>query len=217
MKLVVFSSKNKFHSEIPAVIQMFEKGLRTFHLRKPKFSTKELEEYVNSIPEAYRNRIIIHSHHELAAAYGLKGIHFSRAHRKKGVAGGFSKAKRWVAKGKRVYTKSCHSLETINDDVSFYNYVFLSPVFDSISKSDYKSKFGSRAIVNTLKGTKQSVYALGGVNEENLDKVFKYGFDGVALLGSIWEADIPPAEAYDRLKNKVAELDEQFAFEQVNQ
>lgn len=206
MKLVVFTSKDKFHSEIPVVLKMFEDGLQTLHVRKPRFSTKELEEYILAIPEEYRNRLIIHSHHELQSVYKLKGIHFGRSHRKKGAAGGFQKLSKFTTKGKKIFTKSAHSLSSIDKDVRFYDYIFLSPIFDSISKDNHKSKFGSKALRNTLSKTKQTVYALGGVEAENLHKVVEYGFDGAALLGSIWESEKPPFEAYKEIKDLAKKL-----------
>ena len=69
MKLVVITQSQKSETEIAAIIQMFESGLSTLHIRKNRFSTKELEEYIKEIPEHFHNRIIIHSHHRLALKY----------------------------------------------------------------------------------------------------------------------------------------------------
>lgn len=210
MKVVVFSSPNNFHTEIPYVIQMFEKGLGTFHLRKPKFSTKDLEEYITSIPERYRGRIIIHTHHELASAYQLKGIHYSRTHRKKGISGKAKFSLSRIINRSMVFSKSCHSLSTIKEDVNKYDYVFLSPVFDSISKDSHKSKFGLGSIKQTLESTKQTVYALGGVDPTKLEKAIIAGFDGVAVLGYIWESGLNPVEAYLNIRNGLRDTEEKL-------
>ena len=37
------------------------------------------------------------------------------------------------------------------------------------------------------------IIGLGGINEENIAMVKKSGFDGVALLGAIWESENPIA------------------------
>ena len=80
MKLVVITQSQKSDNEIAAIIQMFEAGLETLHVRKNRFSTKELEEYIKEIPAHFHNRIIIHSHHRLALKYDLKGFHFTTTH-----------------------------------------------------------------------------------------------------------------------------------------
>ena len=213
MNLVVFSSKDKTSSEIPFVIQMFENGLGTFHLRKPRASTKEVEEYILAIPEQFRNRIIIHSHHELASMHKLKGIHYSRTHRKKGLNG---KAKFGITRlvhRKMKFTKSCHALSSINEDINKYDYVFLSPIFDSISKEDYKSKFSLTKTKEVLEKTRQKVYALGGINPSNIELAVKTGFDGIGVLGCIWETEKDPLSAYLEVKSLLKELDTKLILE----
>jgi len=208
MNLVLFSSDNSLHSEIPSVIKMFDNGLETFHLRKPKFGTKELEQYIQAIPRKYRDKIIIHSHHELASIYGLKGIHYSRTHRKKGKNGKSRFGITRLLNRKLVFTKSCHSIGTINDDIHKYNYTFLSPVFDSISKNEYKSKLSLTKVKISLQETKQTVYALGGITPDNVELAMKTGFKGVGVLGYIWDSEHDPVEAYLTIKSTIRKLEE---------
>ena len=80
MKLVVITPSKRSDNEIASIIQMFEAGLDTLHVRKNRFSTKELDEYISEIPVHFHNRIIIHSHHKLALKYNLKGFHFTTTH-----------------------------------------------------------------------------------------------------------------------------------------
>jgi thiamine-phosphate pyrophosphorylase len=80
-----------------------------------------------------------------------------------------------------------HSIDTINQCKS-YDYIFLSPVFDSISKKGYSSNID----LNTFMQKKEAstfptkVIGLGGVSKENITLLSDVGFDGAALLGSIW-------------------------------
>lgn len=206
MKLVVFTSSSKMHSEIPSVSEMFEQGLETLHVRKPRFSTKDLEEYITSIPEMYRNRLIIHSHHELANTYQLKGIHFSRSHRKKGITAKTKTGLHRLIKPTMVCTKSCHSLASIEEGKKRYNYVFLSPIFDSISKNEHKSTFDLSGVKRALDLTQQDVYALGGINEYNVGQLHSIGFTGAAILGGVWESDRKPIDAFIRIRESIKNL-----------
>ena len=68
------------------------------------------------------------------------------------------------------------------------DYLFLSPIFDSISKEGYRSAFTPavlrEAAARGLLG--ERVAALGGVRPELLPTLRDLGFGGAALLGCIW-------------------------------
>ena len=74
-------------------------------------------------------------------------------------------------------------------EINMYDYVFLSPIFNSISKKEYFSKFNDEILLNASLNGKinKKVIALGGINQETLPIVKKYGFWGVAVIGSVWE------------------------------
>ena len=40
---------------------MFENGLETLHIKKPDFSKKQLNNYLELIPKKHHNKIVIHS------------------------------------------------------------------------------------------------------------------------------------------------------------
>ena len=80
MKLLVITPSKDVADEPTLVTKMFESGLRTLHLRKPKHSTNQMREYIKEIPAHFHNRIVVHSHHKLALKFNLKGIHYSRSH-----------------------------------------------------------------------------------------------------------------------------------------
>ena len=46
MQLVVFSSPDKFISEIPIANNLFKNGLEVFHLKKPNFSRTKLKKEI---------------------------------------------------------------------------------------------------------------------------------------------------------------------------
>ena len=83
MKLILLSPSERKDSEIPLLINMFEQGLPTYHLRKTKFSTRELKKFIGEIPKKYHSRIVLHTHHELAMKFDLKGVYISRSHKKR--------------------------------------------------------------------------------------------------------------------------------------
>ena len=73
-------------------------------------------------------------------------------------------------------------------------YVFLSPIFNSISKQGYASAFTPKALFEAKqKGIiNEKVVALGGITAANINKIKSYGFGGVALLGDVWRRTADP-------------------------
>ncbi len=202
MKVVVISSTEISSSrEIELMKQLFNEGLETFHLRRPTYDYKKMRDYLNRIPEEFHNKIVIHSHPKLALKYNLKGIHVTSKVRKSKFK--FWYLKRFVINKKRHLTvsTSMHHMSHLDQADPIFNYVFLSPIFDSISKKDYQSGFNEFTLRKALEKTKYSVYALGGIELKNIDKVKEYGFAGCALVGAIWTSK-EPIESFKEILQK---------------
>lgn len=208
MKLIVFSSPDRSIAEAKEVTQMFEEGLKYFHIRKTNFSRDELISYLNAIPSKYHSKIVIHSQHALKKAFKLGGLHINRTQRKKKFK---SKFKFWLFKkvNSRLYFTRTHSkLSSLTDDTLVYKYVFLSPIYDSISKIGHAGNFGNRSIEKYVKLSKSPVIALGGVDVDKFQECKELGFEGVAVLGYIWNNDImSPIEAFRKAKETLKNLD----------
>lgn len=208
MKLVVFSSHSNLHSEPKQVVKMFEHGLETLHLRKPNLSAKDLVEYIELIPSEYHNRIVIHTHHKLVKKFNLKGIHFSKIHRDTKYNTKLKYLSFRLRFGNILITRSCHKIHKLEDNSSRYAYVFLSPMFESLSKKSHSGLFSERHIKKALAEKKQKVYALGGVDESKFEELHDLGFEGVALLGAIWNTDQEPLSVYlsatESIKNLIS-------------
>jgi len=207
MKLIVFSSHNSFHSEPRQVVKMFEHGLETFHLRKPEFTTKNLADYLDLIPIKFHNRIVIHSHHKLAKKFDLKGVHFSRVHRNKKYN---TKSKYLLFRlkfGNILITRSCHKIHKLEENPKRYAYVFLSPIYESISKDAHGGLFSERHLAKALATKKRKVFALGGVEKSKFKELKELGFEGVALLGAIWNTEQDPLSAFKEAQETIKNLD----------
>ncbi len=208
MKLIVFSSPDRSIAEAKEVTQMFDEGLECFHIRKTNFSRDELISYLNAIPSKYHSKIVIHSQHALKKAFKLGGLHINRTQRKKKFK---SKLKFWLFKkmNSRLYFTRTHSkLSSLTDDKYVYKYVFLIPIYDSISKISHAGNFGNRSIQKYVKLSKSPVVALGGVDVTKFQECKDLGFDGVAVLGYIWNNENrSPIEAFRKAKDSIKNLE----------
>ena len=194
MELILFTSSDKFRSEIYIILKMFENGLENLHIKKPGFSKKQLKNYIELIPEKHHNKIIIHSHYNLILKYNLKGIHLSSLFKDSSLF-----YKKYVSllkllKPKLFLTCSYHNLNQLLNHHHTYNYVFLSPVFNK--DGSLNSKFTEDSIKSTISQINIKVFALGGVNETNLKKIKSMNFNGLALKGSIWHGIEQPFDLY---------------------
>lgn len=177
MKLIVISSPKEVTNEHKILNQLFEQGLQFFHLRKPSFNKQQYTTYLENIPKDYINRVILHQYHELSKVFPVKGIHFSESLRPN---------KPIQKKSNLIITTSFHQLSQLSTRLNEFDYVFLSPIFDSISKQGYKANFNKIHLEKALQETKHQVIALGGVDFENFKELQNIGFQGGAILGAIW-------------------------------
>jgi thiamine-phosphate pyrophosphorylase len=186
MVFVVISSPNKSKSEIRHIVEFFDNGLDFFHVKKKGFTKSKMEEYLSAIPKKYRNKIVLHSHYFLAKKYGLRGIHISRHKKRKKY---MSDVHYYIAKvfaGNLKISKSYHSIHSLVHDKKKYDYVFLSPVFDSHNIGVFSASFSEKQLRSVLYKTHHNVVALGGVTTDRVEVARRSGFDGVALHSTIW-------------------------------
>lgn len=191
MEITVITSSKKNEDEPKIVTQLFEAGLSTLHLRKPRYSTKQLSGYIEQIPVHFHNRIIIHSHHNLIFKYNLKGIHFTNVHLER-------KFKKWWflrklrVKGKKIISsRSYHKLsEVYNTEEIKFNYYLLGTVFNSLTNTLY-SGFYEHGITAAIKTSGKDFIARGGINESTIEKAWQLGFKGVAINSYIWKTENP--------------------------
>ena len=188
MRLLIISSSKNIENEIQIVTQLLEHGLETYHLRKPSMRTKEMRDYIESIPAHFHNRIIIHSHHNLARKYKLKGIHLTRKHQKK-------KFQLWLRlkilkfRNPNIFiTTSFHKLASVYENKSNYNYVFLGTIFDQVSEK-FNAGFNDTSLRAALEKSETPVIARGGTTKEKIELCNDLGFAGMAFYSGIWKKE----------------------------
>ena len=180
MKLIVISKENFFPEEACWINAMMSEYPFILHLRKPFASLAELETLVQQIHPVYYDRIVLHDHYALAEKYQLKGIHWNARNQEFKLEGAY-----WQ---KASISRSCHSIPEVEMYKNQYQYVTLSPIFDSISKQGYKAAFSESELKSVIgQGIiNHQVIALGGIDSSNIHQLATMGFGGAAVLGVIW-------------------------------
>lgn len=173
-RLIAVTPADFFPGEAARIAELLGRGWWRVHVRKPGQPAEAVEELLEAIPEALRPRISLHDHFELAEKYGLGGVHLNL--REPEAPAGWNGLKSF----------SCHSLSEVEYHRGRVDYMFLSPIFDSISKPGYLSRFTPEELeASRLLGP--DVFALGGVVSPKLGRLRKLGFGGAAMLGAAWK------------------------------
>ena len=126
--LVIITEPGFFPGEAEALRRLLGGLECRVHLRKPGSAEEDMRRLVESLPEELRPRLTLQDHLLLAPEYGAGGVHPTS--RFPEIPPG------WCG----LVSRSCHLL----DELAMCrdaDYMFLSPVFDSISKSGYASAF----------------------------------------------------------------------------
>ena len=162
-------------SEIQTICRLLDKDFDYVHVRKPAFTESEMAHYLETIPEKYHSLLKLHSHFSLIRNFNLGGLHLN--HRNPTPPNGF----------RGHLSASCHSAGELQD-ISAYEYVFLSPIFDSICKIGYTSRFSADDLANLHRSglINGKVIALGGMTAERIPDICKWGFGGAAFLGYLF-------------------------------
>lgn len=200
MKLILITPPDFLQGEAEMITALFDSGLDLLHLRKPDATEATVTQLLDELPTACLKQVVVHDFFALQPAYGLAGIHLNSRHPLPpvGYSGSLSRA--------------CHSLAEVKQHLAAFDYLLLSPVFDSISKQGYRSAYSTEELKQAqLSGIiTDKVMALGGISAHNLPEVRQMGFGGAALLGDVWNrytatGDIPAVASYFKELKRMAE------------
>lgn len=191
MLWLVITSPTFFPGETAFIHRLFACGVDIVHLRKPGATADDCARLLDDLTSDDRRRIVIHDFFELAQPYGLRGIHLNA--RRSTVPDG------WQGH----VSRSCHSLEEVKRYKDACDYVFLSPIFDSVSKQGYASAFTDETLREASKDgiIDHKVVALGGVTPDKIDYLQQLNFGGASMLGSVNNlAALPESRQIEALK-----------------
>ena len=197
MKLIIMTKSTFFVEEDKILVTLFEEGMDNLHLYKPLTSPVYSERLLSLIPDDFYNKITVHDHFYLKEEYRLNGIHID------------TPTLTPPLNYKGHISRTCTKLELLKEMKKQSNYVFLRNIFDSQSEPEQKSDFTmndlEKAADNGLIDKK--VYALGGMNTDNLQIARDLGFGGVVICGDLWNRfDIHNQNDYKELINHFERL-----------
>ena len=177
MKLILLSTPDFFIQEHIILNALFAEGLDSFHLLKPNSEPIYCERLLKLIDKQWRKRIVTHEHFYLKSEYNLQGIHLSPRNPNP------------PSRYRGHVSCSCYSLDDVVRRKPMCDYLFLSQVFDSITKPGLTSNLSPDVLTDAKSNgiIDSKVMALGGISLETIDIVKSYGFGGCVVYGDIWK------------------------------
>ena len=197
MELIVISSPDILADESAFINNLFIAGLKCFHIRKPNSNIHAHRQLIEGIMPQFYNRISLHQFHETAADYGIKRLHYTERDREAASDKNIAELK---TQG-YILSTSVHD-KALLPLLSAFDYAFYGPVFNSISKPEYQSTFPVNFKLDRT-NIRLKVIALGGIDISNLQKVKTMDFDGVAVLGTLWNQPDKAIECFNQLKENL--------------
>lgn len=176
--------------EATAVAALLDCGWDRVHLRHPGASRRDMINLLEQIPQRLHDRLVLHGHFDLVNEFNLGGLHLN--HRCPTPPALYSGA----------VSRSCHTIDEIKEcekDGRHYAYVTLSPIFDSISKAGYTSRFDDAELKKLREIKDIPVIALGGVTFDRIQQLSNYNFSGFAMLGSLPWSDVAKISQLKRI------------------
>ena len=171
MEVILISSPSKKKNEVSTIRRIFEMGLSRFHVRKPDWSLDEVRKFLDEFPDECIERTVIHRRPELLSEYPFAGYHLS------------SKEQYLAKEVDGTISRSFHQLDELITSQEKLDYVFLGPIFDSVSKQGYNSAFPASELRSffvdrrKLRVDLPRIVALGGIVPEKVRVSLSLGFD----------------------------------------
>lgn len=176
MDLILITNPLKRMGEYDIIFTLFDLGLQKLHIRKPSYSKENIAFFLDQMQQEHRQKITIHHHQSLLDQYMLGGLHHT------------SKTN-FIEGLKYPQSKSFHTIREIKENKYPYQYGLISPVFDSITKKNYPAKFSENELTDVIQSSSIPLYALGGIDVQNIDKIKRLGFSGTVVMGAIWKEE----------------------------
>lgn len=222
MKIVVISPESEEPREHAVLAELFAAGLTDYHLRKPGWPREAIAAWLRALPCESLRRIILHSHHDLAAEFpAIGGLHHrdpanSICHL---ISDKMSPGEVIDNKSKvricnsisdkysgMVESRAVHGLGLLRAGLDEPVRLLVSPVFPSFSKPGHGPAFELTELRDILALPRRAeVIALGGIDASRLPVCRDLGFDGAAVLGAIWQS-ADPLRAFGELSRVAAEV-----------
>lgn len=166
----------------------FLAGVKGVLLREKDLPDRELialAQRLRDLTLRNRVRLLVSARVDVAMAVGADGVHLPAG------TPAISDARQMVG-DERYIAVSTHSIEEARRaEESGADFITFGPVFYTPSKANFGPPLGLRELERVCREVRIPVFALGGINQDNVLEVMNAGAFGVAAVSAVISADDP--------------------------
>ena len=163
-------------------------GITMDQLRDKEASTKERVEIGRALKKILNDSqipLIINDDIEAAVAIDADGIHVGQGDEN-------TIAIRSKIGKEKIVGLSCETIKDARDaDPALVDYIGISPVFPTKTKSDFNAYIGLDGISDIVNATSIPAVAIGGLKKEHCREIFTRGCKGMAVVSAICGKEDP--------------------------
>lgn len=168
-----------------SVINALEAGIRCIQYREKNKTKREIFHHALKLRELTRcfdACFIVNDYADIALAVDSDGVHLGQED--------LPLAEARKIMGSRIIGVSTHNLsEALDAEKGGADYIGFGSIFPTDTKSDAIIK-GLEALIMIRNSVRIPVFAVGGINADNVKSVFDTGCDGVAVSSGILKGNI---------------------------
>ena len=191
---LLLDCKQSEHDFVAALKQLADAGVDQFQLRDKQADDRCLYERArigSKIAAECDALFIVNDRADIALAAEADGVHVGQDELPLPVV-------RLIVGGERIIGVSTHNIEQVHQAIAEgADYIGCGPTFPSETKA-FGSHAGTAFLNEVHEGTKQTprpAFAIGGINQDNVDEVTACGFHRIAVTAAINRAADPSAMA----------------------
>ena len=170
------------------VLRAVRGGASYIQLREKDVSTRFFVDEavrIKKLLNPYRVPLIINDRVDVALACGAEGVHIGQQDMP------YAEARKLMGDD-AIIGVSVEKWEDVEDAENIdVNYIGVSPVFATPTKTDTKGAWGLEGIARIKDFSRHQLVAIGGINESNAREVVGAGADCVAVVSAICAASNP--------------------------
>ena len=177
--------------------QALDGGVKAIQLREKDLSGRDLfllAEKTRKLCQAYHAALFVNDRVDVVLAVDAAGVQLGRASLPVATA-------RVLLGPQRLIGVSTHSLQEAKEaERNGADFVLFGPIYFTASKATYGAPQGLPALKTIVDNISLPVYAIGGINSDNVESTKSIGVQGVALISAIVSATNPRQAAEQMLQ-----------------
>ncbi len=173
-------------------------GVTMVQLREKNITTRDFVETARALKEAlhqYNVPLIINDRVDVMAAVLADGVHVGQSDMHPNDV-------RQLLGHQCIVGLSVTNLKELYESENYeIDYIGLGPIFPTPTKTDTGTPLGMSGLGRARFSTARAIVAIGGINEENAESIYRAGADGIAVVSAICSAENPTLAA-QKLRDK---------------